>query len=71
MTKSNKDSHLPDSLHSTCNKNQYLDAIRSVGEILLQYDHDRMVPMFGFGGRPHMSNLNTNDVLHCFPVYYY
>lgn len=32
--------------------NQYQQAIRSVGSILLEYDHDKLVPVYGFGGVP-------------------
>lgn len=54
MTESNKPPHLKESLHSIHpeSRNQYLDAIRSVSEILLNYDHDKLVPLFGFGGKP-------------------
>ncbi len=31
--------------------------MKSVGEILLNYDHDKKVPMYGFGGKPKMPNL--------------
>ena len=33
--------------------NQYEQAILSIGSILEQYDHDKMFPVFGFGGIPH------------------
>jgi hypothetical protein len=34
----------------------------SVGEILLEYDDDKSVPMFGFGGIPRMPNLTSTSV---------
>jgi hypothetical protein len=70
MTKSNKDPHLKESLHSIHpeSKSQYLEAIKAVSEVLLNYDHDKHVPVFGFGGKPRMPNLTTEDTLHCFPV---
>lgn len=40
----------PNSLHSLReDKNQYLQALRSVGEILQYYDHDKNIPAYGFG----------------------
>lgn len=42
----------PSSLHHTGTENQYMKAIRSVGEILHQYDSDRVYPFYGFGGAP-------------------
>lgn len=32
-------------------KNQYLQALRAVGEILQYYDDDKMIPTYGFGAR--------------------
>ena len=50
--------------------NDYQKAIKSVGEILINYDHDKIVPVYGFGGKPSMPNLRTNNnaTLHCFPL---
>ena len=39
-----------------------------MGEILLNYDHDKMVPLFGFGAKPKYPNLNSNYVSHCYPL---
>lgn len=42
----------PDSLHAIFNNgqmNQYQHAINSVGKILLDYDEDKMIPLYGFG----------------------
>ena len=62
-TGSNRDPRLPESLHYIhvpCN--EYMSALQSVGAILLEYDHDKSVPMFGFGGA-------INSVTsHCFPL---
>jgi hypothetical protein len=33
--------------------NQYQKAIMAVGNILLNYDYDKMIPAFGFGAKPH------------------
>lgn len=42
------------SLHSliNINKNMYMNSLKSVGEILINYDWDKLVPMYGFGGLP-------------------
>lgn len=37
--------------------------MQSVGEILLEYDDDKMVPMFGFGAIPRFPNFTTNEVI--------
>jgi len=70
FTASNKDADDPKSLHyfngNVDNLNPYQDAIMSVGEILLNYDADKMVPVYGFGGKCRYPNLNSNYVNHCF-----
>jgi len=40
----------------------------SVGEILVNYDYDNQVPVYGFGCKPHLPLINTNQTLHCFPI---
>ena len=60
----------PSSLHALRRDgslNEYERAISSVCEILLNYDHDRSVPVFGFGGKPRFPTLNSVKTLHCFP----
>lgn len=42
--------------------NTYEQAIFSVGEILLNYDADKLVPMYGFGGKI------QGQVRHCFAL---
>jgi hypothetical protein len=47
----------PSSLHYMPNRvdaplNKYQQAIQSVGNILLEYDTDKLVPIYGFGGKP-------------------
>ena len=42
--------------------NEYQQAIRAVGDILLEYDTDKQVPLWGFGGQ-----INGR-VDHCFPL---
>eukprot|EP00731_Ephydatia_muelleri_P028945 Em0020g589a len=44
--------------------NEYLQAIKSVGSVLVPYDSDQMIPAFGFGAKiPTFFN-----VFHCFPL---
>lgn len=47
-----------DSLHNkNPAKNQYLQALRSVGGILQYYDQDKLIPAYGFGCQfPHHTN---------------
>lgn len=42
--------------------NHYQAALHSVAEILLYYDSDKMVPLYGFGGKV------NKKVNHCFPL---
>ena len=57
----------PTSLHARNENNQYQKAITSVGQILLAYDYDQQIPVFGFGGKPHYPTMNYPQVSHCFP----
>lgn len=55
FTASNGLINSPSSLHYMPNTvdaplNQYQQAIQSVGNILLEYDTDKLVPVYGFGG---------------------
>ena len=55
-----------DSLHYLdMNKNEYLHAIRSVGNILQYYDSDKQIPVLGFGATVPPS---TNRASHCFAL---
>lgn len=45
--------------------NQYQQVISDIGEIVIEYDHDHLVPVYGFGGK--IQDIST-DVLHCFNV---
>jgi len=58
FTASNGDPHEPTSLHyldpSTTRggcQNQYTDAIKSLLNILKDYDSDQLFPTYGFGGK--------------------
>ena len=55
-----------DSLHYLdLKKNEYLHAIKSVGNILQYYDSDKQIPAFGFGAAVPPS---TNRASHCFAL---
>ena len=52
FTLSNGPPHAPDSLHNRDpNKNEYLQALRAVGNILQYYDSDKEIPAYGFGAK--------------------
>ena len=44
--------------------NNYIRAIQAVGDIVVEYDSDKMIPAFGFGARLSA----TGSVSHCFPL---
>jgi hypothetical protein len=71
FTSSNGDPQNPDSLHSISfdgKLNAYQMAIKGVCDILLNYDFDKKIPMFGFGGKPKFPNLASQAVSHCFSM---
>ena len=71
FTSSNGYPHRNDSLHCYNNAsgmNAYQKAMSSCGEILLNYDYDKMVPVYGFGGKPKFPNLASYQTMHCFPL---
>ena len=48
---------------------QYEKALSSVTSILLDYDYDKLVPVYGFGAKVKHPLLNTEKkVHHCFPI---
>eukprot|EP01129_Flabellula_baltica_P002827 TRINITY_DN1272_c0_g1_i1.p1 TRINITY_DN1272_c0_g1~~TRINITY_DN1272_c0_g1_i1.p1 ORF type:complete len:755 (-),score=168.13 TRINITY_DN1272_c0_g1_i1:67-2331(-) len=66
FTASNGNPTYPNSLHynNPSKPNEYAQAIQAVGEILLNYDSDRMVPVYGFGAK-----VPPNyQVSHCFAL---
>ena len=66
FTMSNKDPSDPASLHYfDLYKNQYLQAITSVGQILENYDSDKKFSLFGFGARVPFLLERTS---HCFAL---
>ena len=66
FTLSNGDPKDRDSLHYfDLNKNEYLQAIQSVGTILQYYDSDKKIPVFGFGAKvPPVEHRAS----HCFAL---
>ncbi len=66
FTLSNKDPSDPSSLHYfDLYKNQYLQAITSVGQILENYDSDKQFPILGFGAKVPFLLDKTS---HCFAL---
>ncbi|XP_075252617.1 copine-3-like [Convolutriloba macropyga] len=67
FTGSNGNPAYPQSLHFFNPQqpvNQYTTAIESVGNVVQEYDSDKMFPVYGFGGR-----FFTQDrTSHCFPL---
>ena len=59
----------PSSLHAfrSGEPNEYQTAIDNVGQIVLNYDFDQKVPVYGFGGRPQFPNMDHSTTSHCFP----
>ena len=66
FTLSNGDPSSPTSLHYfDPNKNEYLQAIQSVGEILQCYDSEKNISVYGFGANvPPIKNRAS----HCFAM---
>lgn len=71
FTASNRPASDPLSLHRCDDQtgkldNQYTRAILSVGPILMQYDKDKRVPVYGFGAATPITG--PNNVSHFFPL---
>ena len=70
FTASNGSPSQSSSLHYMQNNNgqlnQYQKAIQGVCDILLCYDYDKQIPVYGFGGKP--SGVSTGATSHCFPL---
>ncbi|EGR26899.1 hypothetical protein IMG5_205790 [Ichthyophthirius multifiliis] len=57
------------SLHSQdFQKNQYLITLTNVCDLLLDYDNDKKIQMFGFGGVPKFPNYTRYDTENIFPL---
>jgi hypothetical protein len=71
FTGSNGDPSFPTSLHALKydgSLNEYQRAIQGVCDILLNYDYDKKIPVYGFGGKPRYAHFMSNTVQHCFPL---
>ncbi len=71
FTGSNGKASSKDSLHYCNNKTEsvYEKALTEVTNILMNYDYDKLVPVYGFGARVRHPNLDTErKVHHCFPI---
>jgi hypothetical protein len=65
FTLSNGDPRENDSLHcQDMNRNEYIQAIKAVGEILQYYDSDKEIPTYGFGAKVNQSAAAS----HCFAL---
>ena len=66
-TASNGDPQFANSLHAMqpMAMNQYQHALQSVGQVLLEYDTDKMVAAYGYGARLPPDHKTTS---HCFPL---
>ena len=70
-TGSNGDPHEPSSLHyqSAIQKNQYQQALESVGQVVEPYDTDKQFPIYGFGAYVRGKDGSFgHSVEHCFPL---
>jgi len=73
FTASNGDPWKPESLHHRFTKtpNQYYQAISSICPLVLSYDSDEKVPVYGFGGKPAWNKPQRNseedqeEVVYC------
>jgi len=65
FTASNGNPQNPSSLHhiDPQHPNQYEQAIHAVGSILSYYDHDGMIPAYGYGAK-----MPDGNVSHCFAL---
>lgn len=71
FTASNESYQNKDSLHyfDGIKKSSYEIALQEVGGILLEYDYDKKVPVYGFGARVNYKGINSGShTLHCFPI---
>ena len=64
-TESNGMPQNEESLHYINEVNDYEKAIKSCGDILVNYDSDHLIPVYGFGGIP---EGKKKDVSHCFNI---
>lgn len=48
--------------------NQYQQTIKYLGGTIISFDHDKLVPVYGFGGVPKLANYTKSYAEDCFPV---
>ena len=71
FTASNGTPTQKESLHyyDRTNKSVYEKALTEVTNILMDYDYDKLVPVYGFGAKVDHPNLKSyGKVHHCFPL---
>lgn len=71
FTASNGSAKSPTSLHfiQANKKSPYEQALEEVSRILLDYDYDKLVPVYGFGAKCSMPTFNSfGKTHHCFPL---
>lgn len=70
FTASNGTPTQPNSLHflNQYSPNQYQQAIMAISNIMLNYDYDKRIPAFGFGGKLRFPSMASNGTSHCFPL---
>jgi hypothetical protein len=71
FTASNHIQTQPTSLHyhTATKKSQYEEALHEVCNIVLDYDNDKLVPVFGFGAKVNLPNFSSYGKVHnCFPI---
>ena len=71
FTASNLNQRNPDSLHYVSRnvRSKYEQALEETGRIVLDYDADKLVPVFGFGAKVNLPNLSSQNKTHyCFPL---
>ena len=69
FTGSNGEPHRHDSLHSIRpgHRNQYQKALDGVMDVLIHYDNNQAIAMYGFGAKLRSPTMKSNEAVHCFP----
>lgn len=62
-TAQNGNPNFPDSLHAYKKEgsNAYETAMKCCAQVLLNYDYDKKVAIYGFGAIPHLPTYNSNE----------
>lgn len=71
FTASNGILNAPSSKHyfTPTQPSMYERALHEVCSIVLDYDKDKLVPVFGFGAKVNLPNFNSGGMVHhCFPL---